>query len=114
MIDGQLTLEGAIAAGELGQALAADNAGDGWAAQADTALRRYLESHPSFHVDDFWDWAIPLGLTFEGRAIGARLQAAGRNGWMTKTDRVRPSKRSNGSGKPVWRSLLFPGQEAAA
>ncbi len=114
MMDGQLTLDEAIAAGELGQALAADGAGDTWADQADTALRRYLETHPSFHVDDFWEWAIPLGLEFRGRAIGARLSAAGRHGWMTKTDRVRPSKRSHGSGKPVWRSLLFPGAEAAA
>ncbi len=109
----QLTIEDAMLAGHLAAQVADDNAehdtAGAWKKSADLVLERYLRTHATFHVDEFWKFALPLGLPFGGKAIGGRLLAAAHRGWMTKTDRVLPSNRSNGAGKPVWQSHLFEG-----
>jgi hypothetical protein len=52
-------------------------------------------------------WETGLDCTREDRALGPIMQKAARLGWCIKTDRVRPSRRSRMSGKPVWKSLLY-------
>ncbi len=39
--------------------------------------------------------------------MGAVMLKARRLGWCERTNRTRPSVRSNLSGKPVWRSVIF-------
>jgi hypothetical protein len=94
-----------------GMARAASHAGDTWAAAANRMIVAYLYHHEFFHVDEFWDWAIPRGLP-EGespRAIGPVIKSVARQGSMTKTLVSLSSVRSNLSAKPVWRSELFAG-----
>lgn len=105
--NGQMTLDQAIAAAEHGQRIAADNAGPHWATQVDRHIHDYLTKVPELHTDRFWDYLEQCGIEFRGRAIGARYKAAAKRGWMTKTDRVKPSVRSHGTGKPVWKSNIY-------
>ncbi len=112
VMTGQLTIEDAITAGQTGATHAETNAGKQWADTVDQALHDYLTTHTTLHTDDVWDWLTARGIEFRGRAIGARYQAAARNGWMTRTDTYKPSHRSHGSPKPVWASLIY--QEPAA
>lgn len=86
----------------------AEAADDGWLDQARALLREYLRAHETCHVDDWWAFAQERGLPEprEARALGAVFAAARRAGWMQKTGRSLPSVRSNGSEKPLWRSLL--------
>ena len=53
-----------------------------------------------------------LDSTREDRALGPVMQRAARNGWGVRTMAGRPSARSHGSPKPVWRSPLCPGTAA--
>lgn len=77
-----------------------------WALEAREALVTYLRKHATFFVDDFWERS---GLRFpaEGRAFGAVVQWAARQGLMQRSGTSRPSARSHGSDKPVWTSLLY-------
>lgn len=76
-----------------------------WKEHALEAVRRTAELLPDFISDDVWEVGGLAG-TREDRALGPVFLRAKRNGWIVKTDRVRPSVRSHLSGKPVWRSLL--------
>ena len=77
-----------------------------WKALADEAIRQTCLTRPEFFVDDVWEVGN-LPQTREDRALGPRMRAAAKAGWCVRTDRTRPSVRSHGSPKPVWRSLLY-------
>lgn len=85
---------------------AVDRAADPeWKAEALAAVREMALRRDEFTSDDVWD--AGLAKTREDRALGPIFLAAARAGWISRTDRVRPSHRSShGSGKVIWRSLL--------
>lgn len=86
-----------------------ENAADpAWLGAALQAIRRTAERRADFISDDVWADA-GLKPTHENRALGPVFQSAARNGWIKKTDRIRPSVRSHMSGKPVWQSLIYRG-----
>lgn len=90
---------------------AVEAAGDPeWASVALDAVYRTAERLPYFHVDAVWQDAAMTG-TVDDRAMGGVMRKAARLGWISKTDRVRSSLRSHGSGKPVWRSLVYSGEQ---
>lgn len=89
------------------------NADAVWKDAALAAVRRVCELRADFHVDDIWT-LTDLPSTREDRALGPVMLKAARLGFCRKTDRVRPSARSHGSGKPVWQSLLYTGMRAVA
>lgn len=100
------TMAGAIAARDTALRNVEENADEQWKEQALAAVRRTCEALPEWISDDVW--AIGgLESTREDRALGAVIRKAARLGWCVKTDRVRPSVRSHGSGKSVWRSRLY-------
>ena len=87
-----------------------DQAADAdWKALADEAIRLTCLTRPEFHIDDVWVVGN-LPATREDRALGPRMRAAAKAGLCVRTDRVKPSVRSHGSPKPVWRSLIFFGE----
>jgi hypothetical protein len=107
----------ARAAANRGMQIAADHAGQPWQDNALAALRRYLRLHETMFVDDLWDVLPPCD---SDRALGSVIQNAARQGWMAKLKVpgvhpdafvARPSVRSNGTPKPVWRSALYGQQE---
>jgi len=107
----------ARAAAKWGMQTAADNAGEPWQDSALAALHRYLRLHKTMFVDDLWDALPPCD---SDRALGAVIKDAARQGWMAKLKVpgvhpdafvARPSARSNGTPKPVWRSALYNQQE---
>jgi hypothetical protein len=77
-----------------------------WQAQAIAAVRVTAELMIEFISDDVWAMT-KLSAPREARALGAVFRHAMKAGWITKTDRVKPSVRSHLSGKPVWRSLIY-------
>lgn len=81
-------------------------ANEQWKNDALAAVRQTCEQRPDFISDDVWNVG-GLDSTREDRALGPVFLKAARAGWCVKTDRTRPSVRSHGSGKPVWRSLLY-------
>lgn len=83
-----------------------ENADDGWKDQALAAVEKVCRSRYDFISDDIWELG-ELDSTREDRALGPVLIKAKKLNLCVKTDRVRPSKRSHLSGKPVWRSLLY-------
>lgn len=83
-----------------------EHADEAWKQQALEAVRRTAKQLPDFISDRVWDVG-GLESTREDRALGPVFLRAARLGWIEKTDRVRPSVRSHGSGKTVWRSRLF-------
>jgi hypothetical protein len=81
------------------------NADAEWLETALLAVERTCRKLEYFISDDVWDFG-ELESTREDRALGPVMMRAKRNGWCVKTDRLRPSRRSHLSGKPVWRSLI--------
>jgi hypothetical protein len=78
-----------------------------WRADALAAVRRVCLACPDFISDQIWEHGLES--TREDRALGPIMLTARKNGWCEKTNYVRPSKRRHGSGKPVWRSLIYRG-----
>jgi hypothetical protein len=76
-----------------------------WLDIAYEAVERTCREMPTFISDDVWLRNLPT--TREDRALGPVLKRAAKDGLCRRTDRVRPSVRSHGSGKPVWESLVF-------
>lgn len=114
MTDTQLSMEDAIARGVAGGDTAAANSGAEWIGYATGFVEQWLRTHRTLFCDDLWAAGLiePESL----RAFGAVLAAAARNGWMEKIPvgvggavMARPSVRSHGQLKPVWRSLVFEG-----
>jgi hypothetical protein len=79
-----------------------------WGTQFLKALYRTATTMKEFISDDVWrvGGVFP---TRENRAAGPIFQDAARKGWVVKTDRLKASVRSNLSGKPVWKSLIYKG-----
>ena len=103
----QLTIEQTIHERDRAMQRVDENADTAWKTRALEAVRRTCEQHAEWHSDDVW--ATGLDEPREARALGPVVLRAIRNGWCVKTDRVRPSVRSHGSGKPVYRSLIYRG-----
>jgi hypothetical protein len=82
------------------------NNDEDWKALALEAVRKTCLSRNSFISDDIWEVGN-LPSTREDRALGPVLMKASKFGWCSRTSDMRPSKRSHGSGKPVWRSRLL-------
>jgi hypothetical protein len=98
--------ERARATRDLGLERAARGTDSSWGAQFLKAIYKTATTLQEFISDDVWR----IGGVFptrENRAAGPIFRDAVSKGWMVKTDRMRPSVRSNLSGKPVWRSLLY-------
>ena len=84
-----------------------DHADPEWKDRALAAVRLTAQSKPEFISDDVWEIG-QLDSTREARALGPVFIQAAKNGWIRKTDKVRPSVRSHLSGKPIWVSLIYP------
>jgi hypothetical protein len=104
----QLTLESARARRDDGIARAEAGALESFKAEAYSALRAYLETHATMHVDDLAPH-LP-SLPGDRRALGPVFLRAVRAGLMEGTSEFKPSVASNGSVKRVWRSLVYRGQ----
>ncbi len=86
-----------------------ENASDDWKEKALAAVELTCHKMQTFISDDIWA-VSGLESTREDRALGPIMLQASRLKWCKKTDRVRPSRRSHLSGKPVWESLLYVAQ----
>lgn len=86
-----------------------EHATDDWKQQALNAVEATCRRLETFISDDVWESGLKA--TSEDRALGPMLIVARKAGWCQKTDRVRSSKRSHMSGKPVWRSLIYKGEQ---
>lgn len=84
-----------------------EHAGADWKQRALDAIHYLCLTQPDFYSDDVWTVGRLDAANNDDRALGPQLLKAKRLGWCEKTDRTRPSVRSNLSGKPVWRSLLW-------
>ena len=100
------SMHDALAARDTALQRVEEHADERWKQDALAAVRRTAEALPDFISDRVWDVG-GLESTREDRALGPVFLRAARLGWIEKTDRVRPSVRSHGSGKTVWRSRLF-------
>lgn len=106
----QLTIEDALAARDVALERVQRGADPAWCDRALQVIRRVCEDRADWHSDVLWEYG--LDEPTEARALGPVMLRAARLGYCTRTDRVRPSVRSHGSGKTVWVSLLY--KEAAA
>jgi hypothetical protein len=79
-----------------------------WRAEALSVIRELCLTRDTFICDDVWD--LGLRSTHNDKALGPVMIQAAKLGWCRKTDRVRPSRRSHLSGKPVWESQLRAGE----
>ncbi len=100
----QLTLEQAFAEADAAILQAAENADQAWADLAFNLLVDWLKTHPTFHTDDIWS---VLSEPREARAFGAVVRRAVAAGLMVKSGEYKPSVRSRGTAKPVWRSEVY-------
>lgn len=87
-------------------------AGADWSERALAFVREYLRTHATLFVDDLW--SAGLEEPTSPRALGAVMLTAQRRGWMAEYRHgewiyARPSVRSNGQLKRVWRSHLYAG-----
>jgi hypothetical protein len=96
-----------------GIAQAAEHAGTDWAQWAFEAMVAYLQTHEFLHVDEYWEWAnanygLPEGPS--PRALGAVTRRCSNRGMMVKSIVSMPSVRSRMGPKPVWQSMIYPGE----
>ncbi len=78
---------------------------DEWKAHADELIEHYARTHAELFPPDLW--GSGLRPPPSPRALGPRILAASRAGWIRKSGRSRPSPSSNHSDKPVWDSLIY-------
>lgn len=90
--------------------LDADNA---WLERAYAELVKFLTVNETMFVDDFWE-STKLDRPADGRALGAVFVRGCRERIMEKTGGFRKSIASNMGPKPVWRSLIYDPEAAAA
>lgn len=109
-VPAQMSLEDAIAERDVALERVEASSDEEWRDRAFAAVRQTCEQREQFISDDIWTIS-QLDSTREDRALGPVLLRAARAGLCIKTDRVRPSTRSHGSGKPVWRSLIYKGRD---
>lgn len=100
----QLPLEQAFAEADAAILQAAENADQAWADLAFNLLCDWLRTYPTWFCDDFWS-VCPEPR--EGRALGAVVRRASRAGLMVQSGDYKPSVRSHGTVKPVWRSECY-------
>lgn len=62
-------------------------------------------------TDDIWQTIGDVAATHEPRALGAVMKKAAAKGWVSPTDRYRPSSRPACHARPVriWASHIRPG-----
>jgi hypothetical protein len=82
-----------------------DAVSDDWKVRALAAVERTCHMVAEFISDDVWAYGN-LEQTGHDRALGSVMLKAAKLGYCVKTDRMRRSRRSNLSGKPVWKSLI--------
>jgi hypothetical protein len=84
-----------------------------WLARIRLVIWSLAMSNTSFTTDDVWRAADELAFErpHEKRAIGAAMQDATKRGWITKTDKVKPSVRPMCHARPIaiWGSRLVRG-----
>jgi hypothetical protein len=89
-----------------------EHADEEWKLHADAAIEHVARAQRELTTDDVWARlavAAPGSETRERRAMGPRMLAASRAGWIVKTNRVRESSRAvcHLSPKTVWSSRLI-------
>ena len=107
-MNAQLSIDDALAARDVQLARVDQHADPDWKTRALDAVHTVCVLRAEWHSDDIWA-LTGLDLPREARALGPVVLRAIRLGYCEKTDRVRPSVRSHGSGKPVYRSLIYRG-----
>lgn len=107
-MNAQLSIDDALAARAEALVRVDVHADPAWKDRALAAVRTVCVLRAEWHSDDIWS-LTGLDEPREARALGPVVLRAVRLGYCVKTDRVRPSVRSHGSGKPVYRSLIFAG-----
>lgn len=90
---------------EVGMLRSERRAGEEWKDYADEFIFVYLTMRRELFCDDLWE--AGLEIPAQPKALGPRLVAAAREGWMVKSGQYRPSVRSHLQVKPVWSSLIF-------
>lgn len=98
-------MDRARAAGDDGLERAVRHAGDAWLMLAIEAVRTACLTRETLICDDVWATGLESGAS--DRAFGQAMKEGVRRGWMAPTGRHRPSKRSHGSPKPEYRSLIY-------
>jgi hypothetical protein len=86
-----------------------ENAQEEWKAAALAAVYKVAQSHPMITTDTVWQ-AIPEEVeTHEGRAMGAIMVKAAKEGWITKTNQVSESARPACHRRPLalWKSNFW-------
>lgn len=106
-----MTMTEARAARDEGIARVTTAADPEWVERARAAVEQVASAHKVFTADEVW--LTGLDRPREGRAMGAVMLWAVRQGLIRKTDRVRPSTIRSNHCKPqhIWESLVA---EAAA
>jgi hypothetical protein len=89
---------------DVGMAVVDKAASEEWKEYADDFILLYLMNNETLFVDDLWD--AGLRVPKSSRALGPRIMAASKKGWMERSGDYRKSVRSNLSEKPVWKSHL--------
>ncbi len=82
-----------------------ENADEWWKDYADLFIWNYCRTHQWMFVDDLWEAGLEEPVSM--RALGPRIVAAARHGYIERTDRSRPSVRSHLTHKPIWKSLIY-------
>lgn len=89
---------------------AKENANRLWLEAARRIVYDLCASRKEFTADTFWDeMGKTMHKTHDGRAFGAVMREAARNGWCQKSGRWTKTKRENchGSDIPIWESEIF-------
>jgi hypothetical protein len=101
------TIRQAKSAGAEGLKRVTEHADPAWLEHAMECIHKVCLAKPDFIGDNIWDQG--LDHTPFDRALGSCIVKAARLGWCEKTKEYRASRLSNGSPKPVWKSLLWKG-----
>lgn len=94
---------------------AGENADESWQAAATVAVRDLALDRDSFTTDDFhalMAWRHPGLVTHDGRALGAVMRHAAKEGWCSASDQTTPSMRTVSHRRPVrvWVSQIWRGE----
>jgi hypothetical protein len=86
-----------------------ENAAEQWKREALNAIHQTALQLREFISDDVWEVGA-LEAPHEARALGPMMLQAAKNGWIVKTNYIKPSVRSHLSGKPIWLSSIYKGR----
>jgi hypothetical protein len=110
----RLARENAKLRAEVGMTRAATKAervSDGWNERALEAVRQFALEHETFLAEDVRK-LCPTPAGADGRAWGAVIQAAKRNGWI-RAGGAASALSSNGSLKVLWKSNVYEPKKAS-